>query len=154
MVYIPNLLPHGFSSIADTNYLSDINAFFRVWYEDRHRFPASESEFREALREGPAAWQYRVGPAPASRYKQRGDSLSYEIVVTTNANGPRVTDVSQRPGVIYYCVSSDLQEFWVSMTSLQSDVASAAYIRHIADLPDEPLELVHAAGRDYTVKKQ
>ncbi len=154
MVNIPNLPPHGFSSIADTNYLSAVNAFFRVWYEDHHRFPANESEFREALWKGPAAWQYRVGPAPASRYKQRRDSLPYEIVVATNANGPRVTDFSQRPGVVYYCVSSDLQEFWVTMTSLRSDVASAAYIRHIADLQDEPLELVHAAGRDYPVKKQ
>lgn len=154
MVNIPNLPPHAFSSIADTNYLSDVHAFFRVWYEDHHRFPANESEFRQALWEGPAEWQYRVVPAPASRYKQLGHSLSYEIVVATNAHGPRVTDVSQRPGVIYYSVSGDLQEFWVTMTSLQSDVASAASIRHIADLPFEPLELVHAAGRDYSVKKQ
>jgi hypothetical protein len=150
---IPNLFPHGFSSIADTNYLSDVNSFFRVWYENNHRFPANESEFREAMATGPEAWQGRVGPAPTSRYKQRGDSLPYEIVVVTNANGPRLTEVSQRPGVIYYCVSSDLQEFWVSMTSLQADVASTAQIRHIADLPFEPLELIHAAGHDYPVKK-
>jgi hypothetical protein len=153
MVSIPNLLPRGFSSVADSNYLSDVRSFFRVWYEVRHQFPASEAEFREALTEGPAAWQYRVPPAPTSRYKQRGNSLPYELVVTLNANGPRIRDVSQRPGVIYYCVSSDLQEFWVSMTSLQSDVASTAYLRHIADIRDEPLDLTHAAGSDYPIKK-
>jgi hypothetical protein len=89
MVTIPNLPPHGFSLMADTNYLSDVTAFFRVWYEDQHKFPANESEFREALRKGPEAWQYRVGPAPTSRYMQRDDSLPYEIVVVTNALGPR-----------------------------------------------------------------
>jgi hypothetical protein len=154
MVMIPNLLPHGFSGIADTNYLSDVNSFFRVWYEEHHRFPANETEFKEALRAGPAAWQWRVEPAPTSRYRQCGDSLPYEIVVADNATGPRVTDVSQRPGVVYYCVSSDLQEFWVTMTSLRSDVASTADLRHIADLADEPLEIVHAAGRDYPATKQ
>ena len=153
MVYIPNILPHGFSSVADTNYLSSVTAFFRVWYEEHHRFPANENEFREALMEGPAAWQYRVEGAPTSRYKQRRNSLPYEIVVTLDASGPRVTNVSERPGVIYYNVSSDLQEFWVTMTSLESDVASKAVIRHIGAFSDEPLELVHAAGRDYPVKK-
>jgi hypothetical protein len=154
MVTIPDVLPHGYSSIADTNYLSDVTAFFRVWYESQHQFPANESEFKEALRKGPEAWQYRVGPAPTSRYKQRGDSVPYQIVIVTNALGPRVTDVSQRPAVIYYCVSGDLQEFWVTMTSLQSDVASTAHISHVAGLPDEPLELVHAAGRNYPVEQR
>jgi hypothetical protein len=153
MVLVPNIPPHGFSSVADTNYLSSVTSFFRVWYEKNHRFPANDKEFKEALQEGPAAWQYRVEDAPTSRYKQRGGSLPYEIVVASDANGPRVTDVSERPGVIYYNVSSDLQEFWVTMTSLRSDVASTAVIRHIGDIPEEPLELVHANGHDYPVKK-
>jgi hypothetical protein len=152
MIYIPNLVPRGFSMEADTNYRSDVNSFFRVWYENNHRFPASEAEFRDALRKGPEAWQHRVGPAPASRYRQQGNPLPYEVVVVTNANAPRLTDVSQRPGVIYYCVSKDLQEFWVTMTVLQSDVASTAYINRIAGLPEE-FWLIHAAGRDYPVRK-
>jgi hypothetical protein len=152
MVNIPNLTPHGFSMGTDTNYLSAVNSFFRVWYENNHRFPASEAEFRDALRKGPEAWQYRVGPAPASRYRQRGNPLPYEVVVVTNADAPRLTDISHRPGVIYYCVSKDLQEFWVTMTSLQSDVATTAYIKPVAGLPEE-FWMVHAAGRDYPVRK-
>lgn len=150
---IPNVLPHGFASVADTNYLSSVHSFFRVWYENHHKFPANESEFRVAMVEGPAAWQGRLSPTPTSEYKQRGTSLPYEIAVQTNATGPRLENVSQRPGVIYYCVSADLQEFWVTMTSLPADVSRTAVIRHIADLPDEPVELIHADGRDYPIKK-
>jgi hypothetical protein len=153
MVMIPDLLPRASSTTSDTNYLSDVNSFFRVWYENNHRFPANEIEFRDALWKGPAAWQYRVGPAPVSRYMQRGKMLPYEIVVATNADGPRTEDVSQRPGVLYYCVSSDLQEFWVTMTDLESDVASTARIARMAGLRNEKIVLVHAAGRDYPVKK-
>jgi hypothetical protein len=153
MEMIPDILPRGNSTTADSNYSSDVNAFFRVWYENNHRFPANEAEFRDALGKGPAAWQYRVGPAPTSRYMQRGKLLPYAVVVATNADGPRMTDLSHRPGVVYYCVSKDLQEFWVTMTGLQSDVAPTAFIARVAGLPGETVRLVHAAGRDYPVKK-
>ena len=152
MVMIPNILPREYSISADSNYLSDVNAFFRVWFENNHRFPADEAEFRDALEKGPAAWQGRVGSAPTSRYKQRGKLLPYEIVVANNADGARMANLSQRPGVVYYCVSKDLQEFWVTMTGLQTDVAPTAYIARVAGLADEKVRLVHAAGRDYPVR--
>jgi hypothetical protein len=152
MTMIPNILPRGNSTMADSNYLSDVNSFFGVWYENNHRFPASEAEFRDALEKGPAAWKGGVGPAPISRYRQRGSPLTYEIVVVTDADGPRMVDTSNRPGVVYYCVSKDLQEFWVTMTGLQSDVAPTAFIARVAGLPDQAIRLVHAAGRDYPPK--
>jgi hypothetical protein len=152
MEMIPDILPRGSSTMADSNYFSDVNAFFRVWYESNHRFPASEAEFRDALEKGPAAWQHRIGPSPTTRYKQRGKLLPYEIVVATNADGPRMVNLSQRPGVVYYCVSKDLQEFWVTMTGLQSDMALTAQIARVAGLPDEKVRLVHAAGRDYPAR--
>jgi hypothetical protein len=154
MVMIPDILPRVNTAISDTNYLSDVNSFFRVWYENNHRFPANETEFRDALWKGPAAWQYRVGEATTSRYKRGGEAVPYEIVVATNADGPRMADVSERPAVVYYCVSTDLQEFWVTMTELESDVASTAHIKRVAGLPDEKPWLIHAAGRDYPVNKQ
>jgi hypothetical protein len=152
MTMIPNILPRGNSIMADSNYLSDVNAFFRVWYENNHRFPANSGEFRDALETGPAAWQGRVGPAPISRYRQQGNPIPYEIVVVNDADGPRLENVSQRPGVVYYCASKDLQEFWVTMTGLQSDVAPTAYVSRVAGLPDEKIRLIHAAGRDYPPK--
>jgi hypothetical protein len=154
MINIPDILPHDYSSISDTNYLSGARAFFGDWYENNHRFPADESEFKEALRKGPAAWQYRVGPVPASRYMQRGNQLPYQIVVVTDANAPRTADVSRRPGVVYYCVSSDLQEFWVTMTRLQSDLAVAGSLKPYADLTEEEYWVVHVAGRDHQARKR
>ncbi len=135
-------LPDASRCVAvDTQYLSDVCSRLYVRYENSRSFPATEAEFREA-----------VGPAPASRYKQRGNQLPYEVVVVTNANGPRLTDVSQRPGVIYYCVSKDLQGFWVAMTRLQSDVATTAHIVSAPGLPKE-FWMAHAPGHDYPIRK-
>lgn len=152
MISIPELVPLGFSVTADSIYLSDTAGFLRAWYEDNHRFPADEAEFKDAMWKGPAAWQFRADSPPASRYEQRGNSLPYEIVVINDANGPRSTNISQRPGVIYDCVSKDLQEFWVTITGLRSDVASTAYLRE-AVLPQEEIQVVHASGHDYPMRK-
>lgn len=152
MVAIPNVLPRGYSCMADSNYFSDVNAFLRVWYETHHRFPADVSEFGDAKAQGPAAWQYRVGPVPESKYKERSTSLPYQIVVVASADGPRLTDISQRPGVIYYCVSKDFQEFWLTISALQSDVQPMAQIGRVACLPNEQIQLLHRQGRDYPVQ--
>jgi hypothetical protein len=154
MVAIPDARPEVFGSmVADSNYLQHVGSFLHVWYEDHHRFPVNEPEFREAMEKGPVAFQYGFPPTLTSPYKQRGNVVPYEVVVVPGANGPRVTDVSSRPGVIYYCVSGELQEFWVTMTGLHSDVAQTASIKHVADRPEEKYSVVHAAGCDYPVKK-
>jgi hypothetical protein len=90
------------------------------------------------MSKGPAAWQYRVAAQSESRYKLERKAF---------------TDVSKRPGVICYCVASDQQEFWVTMTSLNSDVASAAVIKRVANRPKMKYWMVHAAGSDYPMKK-
>jgi hypothetical protein len=100
----------------------------------------------------PAAKHFGVEwPSSGSPYSQRGMRLPYEIVITTNANGPRVKKLSQRPGVLYYSVSSDLQEVWMTMTALQNDVASRADLKRVADRPDKEVWVVGAAGRNYPI---
>jgi hypothetical protein len=138
MEIAPDHTPYLSSLTADTNHLSGVHSSLGVWYEKNRRFPASESELRDA-----------VGPDSASQYKQRGSPLPYELVVVTNADGPRLTDTSQRPGVIYYCVSKNLQEFWVTMTRLQSDIAATARLESAPGLPEE-FWMFHEAGRDYS----
>jgi hypothetical protein len=149
MVTIPDEIPHIACSIDDVNYLSSVRSFFRVWYEANRRFPANETEFKEAMADGPAAWQYRVkAPSSGSPYFHSGTRLPYEIVVVANARGPQVRNASNRPGVIYYCVSSDLQEFWVTMTALRNDISRSASLRTTLDIP-EKVWVVEAAGKDY-----
>jgi hypothetical protein len=85
MVLIPCMPPRGPSMGADANYLSGVRSFFRVWYEDKHRFPANEVEFRDALAKRPAAWQDRVALVPTSEYRKGGESARYEIEGTSSA---------------------------------------------------------------------
>lgn len=153
MVYIPDGTPHVQRSMMDdANYLSSISSFFRVWYEAHRSFPKNEVEFLEALRNGPAAWQYRVtAPSQQSDYARDGGRLPYQIVVVNGASGPRLEGLSQRPGVIYYCVSDDQQQFWVTMTGLREDVARTATLKTVADRPSDKPWLVTSAGKDYPI---
>jgi hypothetical protein len=149
---IPNLSPGIDTLVADTNFISHVKNSLRDWYEKRGRFPADDSEFWEAIAGGTDIGRYRASPAAYGGYKQQGILLPYTIVVVANAHTPRVTDVSERPGVTYYCVSSDLQEFWVTLTGLESDFGSTAALRQLTWWEKE--SWVHRAGSDYTVKKQ
>ena len=141
MVQIPELIPHVRSSmLVDSDYLSHSRAFLQSWYEENHRFPNTEAEFKDAMAKGPAAWRNQISPLPAkSAYFQGGKRLPYAIVILTNANGPRLDNLSSRPGVIYYSTSTDQQRFWITMTGLQNDIAASATAKRIADSPNEPV---------------
>lgn len=155
MVYIPDGTPHiQRSMITDSNYLSDVNSFFRVWYERHHSFPKDEAEFLDALGTGPAAWQGRVSSPPRlSDYAKGGIRLPYEIIVIQNASGPRMDNLAEKPGVIYYCVASDQQRFWVTMTGLHDDIARSASLKRVADRPNLEPWLITAAGKDYPIRR-
>lgn len=122
----------------------------RDWYERHQRFPANEAEFREAV-EMSLISLYGKG-WPASHYAQNGNSLPYEIVVDADAKGPRLTGVSKRPGVIYYCVSRDLNEYWVTMTALNSFVGTAASLKQTIG-PPQKTWIPHGRGQDYATTK-
>jgi len=156
LVYIPDGTPHVQRSMMDdTNYLSDIHSFFEVWYGAHHRFPKDEAEFHDALRQGPAAWQFRVSSPPVnSDYAKNGERLPYEIMVIDGATGPKLDALSERPGVIYYCVSADNQQFWVTMTGLREDVSAKATLKTVADRPDDKPWLITASGKDYAPDKR
>lgn len=154
MVYIPDGTPHiQRSMVRDSDYMSSINSFLRVWYESHQSFPKDESEFLDAMRTGPAAWQNRVQAPPAmSEYAKRGARLPYKIVLVQNARGPRMDNLADDPGVIYYCVSADRQQFWATMTGLYKDVSRSATLSRVADIPDGKARLATAQGKDYPVR--
>jgi tetratricopeptide (TPR) repeat protein len=147
---IPDAQPHiARSMLADSNYVGDISSYLRVWYESHNAFPADESEFAQAMAEGPAEWRDRATLTPQSQYKRLGQALPYQVLVFTNAIGPRLDNFSDRPGVVYYCVSGDLQRFWATMTGLDADFAQSAKVKRVADLFDEKPEMAQAIGGDY-----
>lgn len=149
MVYLPDGTPHIQRSMLNTNYLSSIASFSRVWFEANHKFPGNESEFHQAMATDPAAGQNRVqSPFRLSPYSRAGERLPYEIVVVRDASGPRLENMSSRPGVIYYCVSSDQQSFWATMTALNQDVSRSASLNNVAGIPGRPW-IIEANGKDY-----
>jgi hypothetical protein len=156
LTYIPDGTPHVQRSMMDdANYLSAVRSFFTVWYESHERFPKDKAEFREALKQGPAAWQFRVSSPPLeSDYAKDGKRLPYEIVVIEGATGPKLDGMTERPGVIYYCVSADKQQFWATMTGLYQDVSPKASLKRVADRPLDDPWLVTASGKDHVFNKQ
>jgi hypothetical protein len=149
MVMIPDALPHNRSMSADINYMGHVSAFLRVWYEAHRKFPADVTEFQEAMKTGPAAWGDRMqSPASVSMYLRKGVRVPYQIVVTQGAVGPQTSNLSDRPGVVYYCVSDDQQEFWLTLTSIRSDLAHKAKFMTLAPGDGEAL-VVKGAGKDY-----
>jgi hypothetical protein len=154
MVSIPDATPRAQRSMMDdTNYLSDIHSFSEVWYKSHRSFPKDEGEFREAIKEGPAAWQFRVAPPPSeSHYAKNGKRLPYRVVVVTAATGPKLDGLSEQPGVIYYCVSADHQQFWATMTGLAEDVSPRATLNRVGGRSyDEPW-LVKGSGQAYSAQ--
>ena len=148
MVYIPNGMPHvQRSMVRDTDYLSDVGSFLRSWYKAHQHFPRDQAEFLAALKEGA---QYRIWPPSSmSFYSHRGLRLPYEVVVVNNAIGPSLDHLSPRPGVVYYCVRNDFQQFWVTMTGLNEDLERIAQLKRVADLPSEKPWIITAKGKDY-----
>lgn len=151
LVAIPDAQPSTNSLMADANYISSVHSYMREWYERKGRFPANVDEFQKAMAQGPATWKSGAG-APESVYRQRGAPVSYQVEVERGAIGPRLTNISARPAVVYYRVSEDLQSYWVTLTGLNKrDVASAAELSKVGH-GGEP-RLVHAKGSDYTIRK-
>jgi len=152
---MPDTRPSTTTLVSDFRFASKLTQGLRDWYEKREKFPADESEFWEAIASGTPPAQYRAGRGVYSKYKQQGNLLPYVVIVVGNASGPRVADVSPRPGVIYYCVSSDLQEIWITMTGLESDLASRSSLRMLDSFTSwETNHWIHRIGRDYQVKSQ
>lgn len=151
MELIPNAEPHlARSMVADMKVLWHLKSLCRDWHIATHNFPANENELREAVARVPATWQAGVELLlPQSYYSRRGKRLAYDTIVITNAIGPRMTEWSDRPGVIYYCVSSDLQKVWITMTALHNDVAYHADLKRASDQPDKKVWVVEVVGTEY-----
>jgi hypothetical protein len=89
------------------------------WQEKHHAYPGSKSEFESAIKDAQPS---------GSPYRQRGQTIPYEFVIEPGAKGPHVSNISTKPGVIYYSVASDRREYWLTMTGLHTNLADAAIL--------------------------
>jgi hypothetical protein len=117
--------PHYNAESKSRDYLFEIGHRSEHWYDSHGTFPASEVELRQSLRQ--ASDENSSNPVlPNSAYSRNNQRLGYELVVVNGATGPRTDGLSERPAVIYYCVSSDRQRFWATITVLPADFARTA----------------------------
>jgi len=126
-IFFPNLQPHG---INDSNYMTTVTFDCDEWAGAHHRYPANDLEMQEALRSttrkddvlrnGGLRWPEE------SQYRYQGQVLPYQVVVENQKKGPHVTNVHGRPGVVYYAVSPDFKEYWLTMSVLSSSTPGFA----------------------------
>ena len=131
-IEFPDAQPYNYATASDSSYMGNLESFLTIWYEGHHAFPATEPEFEAAFAAGRTVWQNKL-PVETSHYKQRGRELPYKLVIESKAKGPCITDVSPRPGVIYYSISPDRQEFWATMTGLSSNLSNTAALRTVRE---------------------
>lgn len=115
-----------------------------TWGTERGHLPATEAELAEAVR--PAIGEQEEG---LSRYVQRGKRLAYRVVYAGNAAGPYLrVPPGPEPALIYFVVSPDLKQGWLTATVLAQPAADRAiflldpdngrpWTLHIT-LPDQP----------------
>ena len=122
-VEFPNILPIV-GLINDSDYIDAVASGCGEWAANHNQYPANDLEIQETLksmtRESGKVPSHGLRSPLESQYSQRGEKVLYQIVVENNASGPHVTHVTQRPGVVYYSVTPDLREYWLTMTVLPS----------------------------------
>ena len=120
-VQFPNILPLE-GMMNDSDYINAVVSACGEWAAIHNQFPANDTEMQEALRpmtreSGKIPYHGLHSPF-GSQYSQRGERVPYQVVVENSTTGPHVTHVSERPGMLYYSVSPDFREYWVTMTVL------------------------------------
>jgi hypothetical protein len=128
-VRLPDVMPHSAGRGYDTTYFSGIEFACNEWYSSHHRYPANDAEIKQAIgstTQEEDMERFGIKLLKESQYRRQGQPVPYEIVVENGASGPHLTNISARPGLLYYSVSSDLQEYWITMTALAGDAPGNA----------------------------
>ncbi len=128
-VFFPNLQPLA-KQINDSNYITTVAFDCDEWSGAHHRYPSNDSEMQEALRsttrEDTFVKNGGMRPPQKSQYRYQGKLVPYQVVVENKPDGPNITNVSTRPGLVYYKISPDSKEYWLTMTVLSSSTPGFA----------------------------
>jgi len=104
LVVVPDIVPHGMQSQRHIrNMKSELESFSKQY----GHFPDHETALPVEVSEDP------------SPYYQNGRQLPFRTVLVPNAAGPFLNNPGADPGVIFYAVSVDQQEVWLTGTELR-----------------------------------
>lgn len=134
-------------TVNDDHYLSNFAFDIDEWSGGHKRYPSNDAEIQEALRSKTRDDELARGgafPLPReSHYRLRGLVVPYQVVLVPNAAGPRLIPAT-RPAVVYYSVSPDLHECWLTMTVLAESTPGSLNLFKVGGHP----YIIHKALRD------
>jgi hypothetical protein len=107
VIQFPNLQPI-LGMISDYHFVNALASGCDQWTAAHHRYPSNDAEIHEALRYAYES-QYQLGDKP----------VPYQIVVANDATGRCTTWHSSRPGIVYYSVSANFTEYWLTKSVLK-----------------------------------
>jgi hypothetical protein len=103
MVVIPDVIPYDLKSSAHIRNLANELDSLK---EKTGRFPDGETALPTTVLQEP------------SPYYQKGRQLPFRTVIVPNATGPFLDSPGAEPGVIFYAISADQREAWLTGTEL------------------------------------
>jgi hypothetical protein len=140
MVNLPDVGPRLDMAGAVQRLLGHADHSLSDWDEAHGRFPSDEDELRTALSRRPL----RESPI----FFLHGNPISYDVRIRTDATGPSLETVPSNPGTVIYAVTSDYEEYWLTITSLRNPVGGPVALEHIAGLEGEPIWVMHRKHRN------
>jgi hypothetical protein len=104
MAVIPNIVPYDRSTLS---HIRRVMRELEAFNSEHGGFPDRETALPDSLLKEP-------GP-----YYQHGRQLPFRTVLLPKATGPFLDNPGADPGVIFYAVSADRQEVWLTGTELR-----------------------------------
>jgi hypothetical protein len=114
MAVIPNIVPYDTRS---ANYIQTVMRELDAFSAEHGGFPDRETAL-------PAYFLNEPSP-----YSQNGRQLPFRTVLLPNATGPFLDNPGADPGVIFYAVSADRQEAWLTRTELRFPHPIGGYVQ-------------------------
>jgi hypothetical protein len=112
MIVIPNIFPFDLEGSAHLSHVAGALDFFSKLHS---RYPGDETELEQVL---------AALPKEPSLYRKNGQELPFRIVLIANATGPFLESPGSDPGIMFYAVSPDRQEAWLTATELRHPVGN------------------------------
>ncbi len=139
MATVPNMIPYDTSTSGHIRAVMTNSETFR---SEHGRFPDRETALPAAVLNEP------------SPYYQQGRRLPFRTVWISNATGPFLNSAGADPGVVFYAVSADQQDVWLTGTELGFPHSVGGYVQFVTFLSaDGDTRVLHLrAGQTSTSK--